>query len=333
MSAALTRRRALSIAAAAAGLALMPAGAHAFGAQAAGATLRSWRGTALGASASITLHHPDAAEANRLVALCLDEVERLERVFSLYRPDSALVRLNRDGELRDPPADLVRLLSDAAALSERTGGAFDVTVQPLWQLHASHAARPNADPAGPPVAAIAAARRLVGHRHLRVTPDRVWFDRRGMAATVNGIAQGYITDRVADLLRAHGMRNLLLDLGEVRALDGHPDGRPWMVGIDGPPGGTRLAITDAAVATSAGDGTPLDPQGRVTHLFDPSTGTSPHHWRSVTVVAPTATLADALSTALAVLPIDRATAVVAATPRTTAYLTGTDGAVTVLDGS
>lgn len=328
MSTALTRRRALSIAAAAAGVALMPAGARA-----AGAALRIWRGTALGASASIALHHPEPAEADRLIALCLDEVARLERVFSLYRPESALARLNRDGELRDPPADLVRLLSDASALSERTGGAFDVTVQPLWQLHAGHAARPGADPAGPPPAAIAATLRLVGHRHLRVTPDRVWFDRRGMAATLNGIAQGFITDRVADLLRAHGMRNLLLDLGEVRALDGHPDGRPWTVGIDGPPGGARLAITDAAVATSAGDGTPLDRQGHVTHLFDPMTGASPRHWRSVTVVAPTATLADALSTALAVLPADRATAAVATTPRTTAYLTGSDGAVTVLDGT
>lgn len=328
MSRLFTRRRVLSIAAAAAGLALMPASARA-----AGAALRTWRGTALGASASIALHHPDAAEADRLIALCLDEVARLERVFSLYRADSALARLNRDGELRDPPADLVRLLSDAAALSERTGGAFDVTVQPLWQLHAAHAARPGADPAGPPPAAVAAALRLVGHRHLRVTPDRVWFDRRGMAATLNGIAQGFITDRVADLLRAHGMRNLLLDLGEVRALGRHPDGRPWTVGIGGPQGGSRLAITDAAVATSAGDGTPLDRQGRVTHLFDPVTGASPRHWRSVTVVAPTATLADALSTALAVLPTDRATAVVAATPRTTAHLTGADGTVTTLEGT
>lgn len=328
MSTVVTRRRVLAVAAAAAGLALLPAGARA-----ARTALRTWRGTALGASASITLHHPDPAEADRLIALCLAELERLERVFSLYRADSALVRLNREAELRDPPADLVRLLSEAAALSERTGGAFDVTVQPLWQLYAAHFARAGADPAGPPPAAVAATLRLVGHRHLRVEPDRVWFDRRGMAATLNGIAQGFVTDRVADLLRAHGMRSVLLDLGEVRALDRHPDGRPWTVGVGDPRQSDRLEIVDAAVATSAGQGASLDPRGRVTHLFDPVTGASPGHWRSVTVVAPTATVADALSTALSVLPPDRAAAVLAATPQATAYLAGPDGTASVLGGS
>ncbi|NYZ13712.1 FAD:protein FMN transferase [Azospirillum sp. RWY-5-1] len=327
----LSRRRVLAIGAAAAGLALLPNGARA-----AGAALRVWRGTALGASASITLHHPDSAEADRLIALCLDEIARLERVFSLYRADSALARLNRDGELRDPPADLVRLLSEAAMLSEQSDGAFDVTVQPLWQLHATHFGRPGADPAGPPPSAVTATLRLVGHRGLRIASDRVWFDRRGMAVTLNGIAQGCITDRVADLLRAHGMRNVLLDLGEVRALDRHPDGRPWSVGLErvGRPGSPSPALTieDAAVATSAGYGTGFGPRGRFTHLFDPATGASPGHWRSVTVVAPTATTADALSTTLSVLPPARVAALLAATPQATAYLTRPDGTVVTAGG-
>ncbi|WP_029007341.1 FAD:protein FMN transferase [Azospirillum halopraeferens] len=325
MTVGLTRRRFLTITAAAGVAAVMTPSAEA------AAGPRVWRGTVLGADAAIALHHPDTAEADRLIRLCLAEVERLERVFSLYRPDSALVRLNRDGELRDPPTDLVRLLDDAARMAQRTGGAFDVTVQPLWQLYAGHFGRPGADPAGPPPAAVAAVRRLVDHRALRVEPGRIAFARPGMAATLNGIAQGYVTDRVAERLEAAGMTRVLVDLGEVRALDPHPDGRPWSVGLADPRDPARIAATlpvvRRAVATSGGYGTRLDPAGRFVHLFDPRSGRAEPRWASVTVLAADATTADALSTALSVLPEDEALAALATVPGAAARLTRADGTV------
>lgn len=324
-----TRRRFLGIAAAAAGLALLPGGLRA-----AGVPVRTWRGVALGADSVIQLAHPDPAEADRLIALCLEEVARLERVFSLYRTDSALVRLNRDGVLDAPPADLVRLLSEAVAFSRRTDGAFDPTVQPLWQLYAGHFARPGADPAGPPEAVLRAARNLVDHRKLRVEPGRVAFAARGMAVTLNGIAQGYVTDRVSERLRAEGMTDVLVDLGEIRALGHHPSGRPWSVGLadplmDGRNAGT-LEIADRAVATSGGYGTPFDPAGRFTHLFDPATGGCAREWLAVTVLAPDATTADALSTALSVAPEARAAVLLDRFPGTAARLTRRDGSVLAL---
>ncbi|WP_052584508.1 FAD:protein FMN transferase, partial [Azospirillum baldaniorum] len=280
------------------------------------------------------LAHPDPAEADRLIALCLEEVARLERVFSLYRTDSALARLNRDGVLDAPPADLVRLLSEAAAVSRRTDGAFDPTVQPLWQLYAGHFARPGADPAGPPEAVLRAARELVDYRKLRVEPGRVAFAGRGMAVTLNGIAQGYVTDRVSERLRAEGMTDVLVDLGEIRALGHHPSGRPWSVGladplVDGRNAGT-LEIADRAVATSGGYGTPFDPAGRFTHLFDPATGGCAREWLAVTVLAPDATTADALSTALSVAPEARAAVLLDRFPGTAARLTRRDGSVLAL---
>ncbi|AWJ92713.1 thiamine biosynthesis protein ApbE (plasmid) [Azospirillum baldaniorum] len=324
-----TRRRFLGIAAAAAGLALLPGGSRA-----AGVPVRTWRGVALGADSVLQLAHPDPAEADRLIALCLEEVARLERVFSLYRTDSALARLNRDGVLDAPPADLVRLLSEAAAVSRRTDGAFDPTVQPLWQLYAGHFARPGADPAGPPEAVLRAARELVDYRKLRVEPGRVAFAGRGMAVTLNGIAQGYVTDRVSERLRAEGMTDVLVDLGEIRALGHHPSGRPWSVGladplVDGRNAGT-LEIADRAVATSGGYGTPFDPAGRFTHLFDPATGGCAREWLAVTVLAPDATTADALSTALSVAPEARAAVLLDRFPGTAARLTRRDGSVLAL---
>ena len=185
----------------------------------------SWRGTALGARASLTLYHVDAAEGRRLVRRIGDEVRRLERVFSLYRRDSVVVALNSSGIVRDPPLDLVRVLADAQAISDATHGAFDVSVQPLWRAYAAHFSAASGPRAGPGQAVIDTALELVGYRHIDIGPAAIRFTRPGMAVTLNGIAQGYVTDRIAALLRREGLRNVLIDLGEIRALDRHPSGR------------------------------------------------------------------------------------------------------------
>lgn len=329
MSAPLDRRRFLGIAAAAAGLSLLPGEVLAEQ-----VPVQVWRGVAMGADAMLQIAHPDPKEAERLIALCLAEIARLERVFSLYRPDSALVRLNRDGVLADPPADLVRLLSEAGTFSHLTGGAFDATVQPLWQLYAGHFSRPEADPDGPPAAAVAATRRLVDHQAVQVAPERIALARGGMAVTLNGIAQGYVTDRVAERLKAEGLERVLVDLGEIRALGSHPAGRPWQIALRDPVDETRTGVTiplsDRAVATSAGAGTRFDPAGRFSHLFDPDSGRCSAQWLSVSVIAAEATTADALSTALSVLPEAAVRRLVPTLPGLAVHLTRPDGSRLVL---
>ena len=199
------------------------------------AHLHRWSGIALGAAAQIVLHDPDGARARRLIARSVAEIDRLEDVFSLYRPESAICRLNRDGRLAAPPLELVALLAEARSYSERTEGAFDVTVQPLWRLYAAHFSRPGADPRGPAEADLARAHALVDYRAVEIEPSEVRFARPGMAITLNGIAQGYITDRVAALLEGAGMGDVLLDVGEL------PGARPssrWAPLADRPaPGG------------------------------------------------------------------------------------------------
>ncbi len=123
----LSRRRFLSLSAGVTAMGLMPLPVFATS-----PLLRHWTGSALGGPASIAIHYPDRAEADRLIGRCVAEIGRLEGIFSLYRPDSALSRLNRDGHLAAPPSDLVVLLSESIRFSRLTGGAFDVTVQPLW---------------------------------------------------------------------------------------------------------------------------------------------------------------------------------------------------------
>lgn len=301
----ITRRRFILIAAAATGATQLPTMAVA-----AEPEFVTWQGTALGASATLVLQHRDTAAARSVIEACLAEVARLETIFSLYRPDSALSRLNATGVLDDAPADLRQLLAEALHIAGQTDGAFDPTIQPLWALYARHFDAPAASADGPERAEIVEVLKLVDWRNVEIDGSRVRLALPGMALTLNGIAQGYITDKVGDLLRRQGFENVLVNMGEQLALGPKWDGSSWRIGIAEPsaPGTVHVHVplSHGALATSGGYGFSFDPDGRVTHILDPSTGRPAKSWASVTVVADRATLADGLSTALAVAPPSQA---------------------------
>lgn len=304
-----SRRRFLGITAAAAGLPLLPIGLGVAAPQ-----LRVWKGTALGCDAILQIHHPEAAIADRLIAESLAEVRRLERIMSIYAPESALSQLNRTGSLEDPPFDLVRVLSESRRYSLMSDGAFDVTVQPLWDVYARHFSNPGASPDGPRPEALAAAVAKVGHENLDISATRLRFRRPGMGVTLNGVGQGYITDRVVELLRRGGVSHALVDMGKTRAIGGHPGGGPWTVGLEDPkaPGSIaeRIAIADRSVATAGGYGTLFDAGGRFNHIFEPWTGRTSWRWLSVSVESETATDGNALSNAFALLPAEKTAPIV-----------------------
>ncbi|MFZ2157956.1 MAG: FAD:protein FMN transferase [Bradyrhizobium sp.] len=324
----LTRRRMIVIAASAAGSALL-AGVRT---AAAGEAVR-WHGSALGAQVSIEIYHPDRTGAERLVERCVLDVRRLEQQFSLYRSDSAISTLNRTGILVSPDADMVALLRASLHFSDLTDGAFDPTVQPLWQLYADHFASGRPDGEGPAPQKLAEALAKVGRGGLLVSEDRVALVRRGAAITLNGIAQGYATDRVVERLRGAGMSTALVNIGEIRAIGARPEGTPWRVGLADPdrPGALTetVDLVDRAVATSAGAGFRFDSKGRFTHLFDPATGRSPLRYSTVSVIAPTATEADALSTAFSLMPLSRIQDIVAIRPGVQARMVDAGGTLMV----
>lgn len=299
----LSRRRFLTIAAGSAALAVTTSAAGSVLARP--RDMAHWRGTALGAEAEMLLPGKAAGAA---IDAALKEIERLEGILSLYRPDSALSRLNATGRLDAPPLELVEVLSHAQAMSRLSDGAFDVTVQPLWEAQGR---------VTPEVLA------LVGWQGLEVSPAAVRLARPGMKVTLNGIAQGYVTDRVATLLRGRGYDNVLIDLGEARALGPHPDGRPWRVAPGA--GLEALALADGALATSAPGDRP--------HIFDPATGratTAP--WQSVTVRAASAMQADALSTTLSLRDAATAQRLITAANVQAAWLRDRHGATVTVRG-
>ena len=293
----ITRRRMIGISAAAAGMALLaPHGRAATAPQAV-----TWQGEAMGAQASLVIHHPDRAKAQKLVEATVAEVRRLERIFSLYREDSDLTLLNRQGFLVMPPPEMVDILRQSRAAWQLTGGAFDPTVQPLWELYRHHFSTPGASEAGPGSEAVANGLTRVGLDRIACSPDRIDLFVPGSALTLNGIAQGYVTDQVVDLLKAGGIERSMVDMGESRAIGSAPGNRPWRVGLSDPLDSASilkvLDVEDRAVATSSPFGFRFDAEGKFSHIIDPRSGATPQRHASVTVVAAQAALADALSTA------------------------------------
>ncbi|MDP2080231.1 MAG: FAD:protein FMN transferase [Pseudotabrizicola sp.] len=240
-------------------------------------------GIALGATVTLRLYHSDAP---RIAAMAMEEIRRLEAIFSFYLPDSALSRLNRDGFLAAPPFELLDCLTLAGAVCRASGGRFDPTIQPLWHAEArmleigrslTHAQRTE-------------LMAHVGWDGVTLASDAITL-RPGMALTLNGIAQGYIADRVAALLADNDLSRALIDTGEMIAL---PDGS-WPVQLAG---GGKLTLQNRALATSAPRGMTFGGDGVTSHIFDPATGRPVlSRWRSMTVSASSAAVADALSTA------------------------------------
>lgn len=243
-----------------------------------------WRGAALGGEARVSLYGADQEAARGALESVAAEIERLEEIFSLYRPSSELSRLNRDGYLKAPTNDLIGTLRAGEEWRRRTGGAFDPTVQPMWK------AISDGGVVTPELLALTGTAIEIGS-------DRIALP-QGVSLTLNGIAQGRIADRVSEILVGHGFTDVVIDAGELRL----PGNTRRAVGI--PAAKVAVSVAGVAIATSEPKSLVFDTKTFRHHLIDPRTGESPRHWYSLSVFAPTAEMADALSTAFTVLPLE-----------------------------
>ena len=319
-----SRRQALKVVAAAAAVPVAIGGLRLLAPE---ARFHVWNGEALGAVSSMMIWHPNANFARRTMTRMLTEVSRLDAIFSLFRSGSELSRFNREGSISGVSRDFVTVMEAGRAMGLASDGAFDPTVQPLWDVYSRHFGSPLANLDGPAATELEAARQLVGYHRIDIGSRSVAFATPGMSATLNGIAQGYITDRIADLLRNEGFEHVVVELGETRVLGDHPDGRPWRVGLRDQDGNTdrMIELVDGAMAMSGGYGTVFDPSGRNHHLFDPATGRSADRLLDVVISAQRATDADALATAIFVAGETRAASILANYAGASAILTRHDG--------
>ena len=285
---------------------------HATADAAATPDLRWQRRELVGFGTTLSIEAGHADEARLTVALddAVAALQRIEAQMSLFRDDSALSRLNRDGRLASTPPELHALLAIARDVASRSGGAFDPTVQPLWLAFAGAQEKGRL----PTRAAVDAARARVGWRDLVLDAHReVRLQRAGMGVTLNGIAQGFAADRVRAVLTRHGIAHALVDAGEYAMAGRNPQGDRWTLGIADPHVEgrliARLFADGRCVATSGDDQTVFSADHRHHHIFDPRTGWSPPGLSGVTVAAPTGALADALTKVFFVAGPERAVAV------------------------
>jgi len=283
------------------------------------------RGHALGTRVQFTVLHASAAVAEAAMDDALAQVQAVDRLMSLYRDDSQLARLNREGRVDAPDARLVEVLLQAQQLARLSDGAFDVTVQPLWRLYSDA----NDRGALPMQREVASARARVDWRALDVTRDHVALRRPGMAVTLNGLAQGYAVDLAIAALRRHGIAHALLDTGEFGTLGDKAGGQPWQLGVKDPRNpqalAARLRMDGRALATSGDYESFFSADFAHHHIFDPATGDSPPELASVSVLAPSGLLADGLSTAFMVTGPTRALPLARGLPGVDVLLIAKDG--------
>jgi thiamine biosynthesis lipoprotein ApbE len=220
--------------------------------------------------------------------------------MSHWATDSELVRFNRSapGSWSALPPDFAAVIDTALRVAALSDGAFDPAIGHLVDLwgHGPKGPQPVPD-----AAAIEQARSVSGWRHLRWNAEgaTLW-QPGGIALDLSGIAKGYAADAVADTLAGLGFRHCLVEVGgELVGRGTRPDGDPWWVDLETPPGvdlpPMRVALHQMAVA---GSGT----YRKGEHGLDPRAGYAPTNGViAVHVVAETAMLADALATAVAVL--------------------------------
>jgi len=263
--------------------------------------------TVMGVLGEIVIVGKTAAEREKILDHAFQILRGLEAQMSLHRETSEVTRINHlaYGEAQEISDDTFEVIRQSLQFYEISGGVFDITIYPLMKLWGFYGRHPEI----PRHEKITEVLRHVGSRRLILNAETksVRFRVSGMGVDMGGIAKGYACDRVAAYLKREKVSNALINLGStVYGLGRSPDGSRWKIGIQHPrdAGGILQIITlkDQAVATS-GDYQQffLSEGKRYAHILDPRTGYPSEASAAVSVIAPSAALADVLSTCFFIL--------------------------------
>jgi len=249
---------------------------------------------AMGATFSVVLYGSDAASMNQAIDAAFDEVHRLDDLLSNYKPESEWSRVNREAGSHPVAVspELFRLLSDCIEYSRGSEGTFDLTVGPLmraWGFFGGNRHVPSADQ-------IRDALELVGYGHVKLNPQMrtVRFDRSGVEIDPGGVGKGYAIDRMVEILRARGIRNVLVAASGSSLFGlGSPPDEPqgWPISIADPwdhrNNAAQVFVKDMSLSTSGSYEKSFRSGGhRYSHIIDPRSGVPAESAVQVTVIAP-----------------------------------------------
>jgi thiamine biosynthesis lipoprotein len=271
----------------------------------------------MGSEVHITAWTADEPGALSAFEAAFDEFDRLDALMSVWKEGSEVERVNRAAGEKPVPIgpEMREVLSLARLASEWTEGKFDVTfgvLSGLWKF--DH----DLDGNIPPRAEVLARVPLIDYRQLEVNErtGTAFLKRKGMRVHLGGIGKGYAVDRAAAILRGRGFNDFMIQSGGDLYVAGRRGDRAWRAGIQDPrgPAGTSFAamdLTDAAFTTSGDYERFFMKDGhRYHHIIDPDTGEPSQGARSVTIVAKTASMADALDTGIFILGPEKGMALI-----------------------
>lgn len=261
----------------------------------------------MGTTAHIKLWADDRKVGEKVLIKAVDKIRKLDHIFSYYKPDSELSKINKLAGIRpvEISAEMYYLLEQAIKYGKLTEGAFDITIVPLielWQKASTEGKLPSAEE-------ILKAKELVNYEYIILSKRptlQVRFAKKNVKITLNGIAKGYIVDEAYKVCNTSGIKAGIIDIGgEIATF-----GKEFIIGIqdpfvggDAPPSARWIVkLKNLSIATSGNYRRYFTINGRrYSHIIDPRTGVPADALTSVTVIAPSTLSADVLATAISVL--------------------------------
>ena len=256
---------------------------------------------------NITVFHPSKDQAQEAIDKSFTEMNRLIGILSGHDSSTPVSYLNHTGSLRDVPPELADVVGSSFHIHDHTEGAFDVTVKPLLDLYEKFFQTQDEPP---PRAEIVGMLPEVGIKHLRMANNQISFENDRMGVTLDGLAKGYIVDRMMQVLQKNGVKHALINAGgDIRVCGSKGDGKPWNIGIQDPWDKKKVVdtvqLSHGAIATSGNYVVYYDRNRLYHHIVSPRYGTPAQGLASVTIIAPSTMVADALSTGVFVMGADQ----------------------------
>lgn len=268
------------------------------------------------------------------------EFDRLENLMSTWKEGSEIQRLNAAAGKQAVPvgAEIRDVLRTARQVSEWTAGKFDVTwgaMSGLWKFEYQ-----NKDGSIPDLREVARRRKLIDYRELAVDEQAgtVFIQRHGMIVNLGGIGKGYAVDRARDILVKRGFHDFMIQFGGDMYVAGKSGDRPWRLGIQDPRGPAdkifaSVELSDSTFSTSGDYERFFMKDGRrYHHILDPATGEPAQGTRSATILAPSAAIADGLSTGVFILGPEAGMALIERLPDIEGIIVGSNNKVLVSSG-
>jgi len=258
----------------------------------------------------ITVVAGDEDWANESINDAINEIRRIEKLFTTFSDDSQTNRINANAGIEPVRVDkeVFDLIQRSKKISQLTQGAFDITYgsvdKRLWNFDTNMTSLPDAATAKQMV-------RLINYRNVLLdeTKCTVFLKKKGMRIGFGGIGKGYAAEMAKRLLQQQGVKSGVVNAaGDLTVWGNQPNGKPWTIGIANPgmkhTAFSHLDITDIAIATSGNYEKYATINGkRYSHTINPRTGLPTGGIKSVTIICSNAEIADAMATPVMIMGI------------------------------